>query len=165
MEEKNIPGARCLGEVLSEVERHRAVLKPAGKLNWDESPRAESVHLNYKPATNSEKTHFPAPGIAILKLVQLCRKVTDFKTGLLFLPAPLPLPLKHGNAAAGCLGVGVMTSRGLPSGDGDPAAGCRSQDSRAGPILGRPAGLRAGAEREEAGRRRAGLPQRSRMGH
>lgn len=156
MEEKNIPGARCLGEMLSGAERHRAVPKPAGKLNWDASPRAGSIHLSYKPVTNSEKTHFPAPSIAILRLVQLCRKVTDSKTGLQFLPAPLPLPLHHGNVAAGCLGVGVMTSHGLPSGDGDLAAGCRSQDSQAGPILGRPAGLRAGAEREDAGGRRAG---------
>lgn len=160
MEKKNILGVRYLEEMLSGAERHRAVPKPAGKLNWDASPRAGSIHLSYKHATNSEKTHFPAPRIAILRLVQLCGKVTDFKTGSLFLPAPLPLPLHHGNVAAGCLGVGVIPNHGLPSGDGDPAAGCRSQDSRAGPILGRPVGLRAGAEREDSGRRRAGSGDR-----
>lgn len=112
----------------------QAVPEPAGKSNWDESPRAGSIHLSYKPATNSEKTHFPAPRIAILRFVQLCRKVTDFKTGFLFLPAPLPLPLKHGNVAAGCLGVGVMTGSPpeMVTRQRDAGARTRRQDRSSG---------------------------------
>ena len=155
MEEKNNLGARHLAETLSGAERHQAMPKQAGKLNWDESPGASSVHLSRKPATNPEKTCFPAPRVAILSLSQLCRKVIGFKTGLLFL-----FPhTKDGNVAAERLSAGVMTSHRFPSGDGDPAVGCRSQDSWAGPILGCPAGLRVGAGWGEAGRRRPGMLQ------
>lgn len=61
MEEKNNPGACHLGETLSGAERHQAVPKRAGKLNWDESPGAGNCHLSHKPAANQEKTCFPAP--------------------------------------------------------------------------------------------------------
>lgn len=124
--------------------------KQAGKLNWDESPGASSVHLSHKPATNPEKTCFPAPSVKPQPALQGGDRLQNW----LIIPHH-----KDGNVAAGCPSAGVMTSHGLPFGDSEPAVGCRSQDSRAGLIPGCPAELRAGAECREAGRIRPGMLQ------
>lgn len=109
MEEKNNPRARRLEEMLSGDERHRVVSKQAGKLNWDESPGAGSVHLSHKPRENTLPSS-PGCDFQPRPALQKGNKLQNHRFVFCFLPT------KDGKVAAGCLSTGVMTNHGLPSG-------------------------------------------------